>query len=293
MKKSLHILGILCLITGFISCDYISAPYPKDVDPNNGGDCPDVTFTKNPKPHRVVLLEDFTGHKCPNCPQGAEMAKTLQDQFKDSLVVVAIHASKNFSTVDSKYPEDFTTSAGDEYMTFFKINQWPIGMVNRDGYPSKPGKSVYSWGAEVSKQLKNPMEADIQIKSDYNASDSSTCISVQTTFQSASVADGEYYLVVYLIQDHIIAPQTNGTVKVDDYEHNHVLRDNITSTWGELISSGPVKLVPIVKKYKYKVKSTYKNIACNLQNCQLVAYIYDKNKDSYRVVQAAEAKLIE
>lgn len=290
MKKSLQTLGIFCLIAGYISCDYMSAPYPR-ATPNNNGDCQDAIFTKNPNPHRIVLLEDFTGHKCMNCPQGAEVAKTLKEQFKDSLIVVAIHASMNNSMVDKNYPENFETDAGNEYMKFFNIKSWPSGMVNRIDFPKNAQKkSIFAWGPEISKQLKNSVDADLQIISQYNAADSSTCISVQTIFQSASVPDGEYYIILYLTQDHIIAPQANGTIKVDNYEHNHALRDNITSTWGDLLIKGPVVLAPIVKKYKYKVRSMYKNITCIPQNCHLVAFIYDKN--SYRIIQAAETKLI-
>ena len=290
MKKSLTIL-LFALVAGVSSCDYISDPYENTGPDNNGSLCPDKTFPTNSKTHRVVLIEDYTGHKCTACPQAAITAEKLKETFKDSLVVVAVHSGFFADTKDSKYPEEFRTDAGNTYSTKFGFGSWPNGLVNRIDYPKNQHiKSFGSWGAEVNKLLRTAQEADLQIISDYSTSDSNACISVQTKFLSVSVPAANYKMCLLLVQDSIAAPQLDGGVYKPDYLHRHMLKDNINGTWGEPVLSGTVILEPIVKKYRYKVKSNYSGIACKPKNCYLVAFLYEET--SLRILQAAEVKLM-
>lgn len=291
MKKNL-IFAFISLSIGLGSCDYISAPLEK-IEDNGGDKCPDVTFPTNTKSHRTVLLEDYTGHTCTACPTAAIEAKNLEDQYKDSLVVIAVH-SGGFAKVKSDYPEDFMTTAGDGYQSVFKFSGWPNGLVNRVDFPKNAHiKSVGSWNSEIRKQLNLPQEVDLQIQCNYDASKSSACISIQSTFLSPSIAESKYKLCVLMVQDHIIAPQLNAGVREPQYEHNHALRANISNgPWGDSLLYGPVITKPIVKKYQYKIESTYKNIPCVPKDCHIVAFVYDDDKTKYRVLQAASVKVI-
>jgi hypothetical protein len=47
---------------------------------------------------RRVLIEELTGVKCTNCPDGTRLLETLQQTYgKENLVVVSIHAVPDFS----------------------------------------------------------------------------------------------------------------------------------------------------------------------------------------------------
>lgn len=277
------------MLNGIVSCDYISDPYEHLKPDVDGSLCPDPVFPAQ-KAHRTVLVEDFTGHQCTACPQAAKAAAKLEDLFKDSVIIVAVHAGHFAAVKKPDYAEDFTTEAGTEYNTKFDFQAYPNGLINRINYPQSPIKSFGSWSAEVSKQLKIEAEADIQLTSDYNSADSNVCIGVQTKFLSASIPSGTYKLVVQLTQDSIIAPQLDGGVYKPTYLHRHMLKDNINGTWGDELLTGTVTLAPIVRKYKYKVKHDYKGIVCLPKDCHLVAYVYDNS--NYRILQAAEIKLI-
>ena len=41
---------------------------------------------------RNVLLEEFTGQNCPNCPTAHETAAKFKQQYGDALITVSIHA---------------------------------------------------------------------------------------------------------------------------------------------------------------------------------------------------------
>jgi hypothetical protein len=291
MKKNYRPLLLLFILVGIYSCDYISNPIENKPIPPDPSACPAVTFPINPNPHRKVLVEDYTGHKCTACPQAALKAAELESQFGDSVIIVAVHAGY-FSTVSKPdYPENFTTTAGDAYNIKFDFASWPNGLVNRKDFPQgQVIKSFGSWPTEVSGLLKIPIEADIQMTSDYNMADSMVCISVQSKFMSMALPSSEYKLCLFLLQDSIIAPQLDAGVIKPTYLHRHMLRDNINGTWGDSLLTGSVTPTAVLKKYRYKVKHDYKGVVCKPKNCYLVAFVYDNA--TLRILQAEEVKLI-
>ena len=43
---------------------------------------------------RTVLLEDFTGQLCTNCPDGHRLIASLQEQYGENIIAVGIHAGE-------------------------------------------------------------------------------------------------------------------------------------------------------------------------------------------------------
>ena len=73
MKKLLTLtLIILCIA----SCDKIEPPY------SSGNTNPiDTTSVK-----RNILIEDFTGHTCPNCPAAAAELETIHSIYGNQII---------------------------------------------------------------------------------------------------------------------------------------------------------------------------------------------------------------
>jgi hypothetical protein len=289
MKKILTIAAFAGLAT-ITSCDYISAPYEPIVGPT-GKDCPEPVFPKE-KSHRVVLLEDYTGHQCTACPKAAVEAAKLQNTYKEDLVVVAVHAGYFAAVSKPDYPEDFITPAGSEYAKKFKPANFPTGMINRIDFPiNKHNKeNPQTWGNDIAKQLALPVEMDLQLTCDYNADSNAVCVGVRSKFLSASIPDGTYMLCLMLTQDSIVAPQLDNGVYKPTYVHNHMLRDNLNGPWGTALSTGTVTLDEKITKFKYKISESYKGIPCKPKNCHIIAFVYD-NATS-RILQAAEEDVI-
>jgi hypothetical protein len=302
MEKNHRPLLLLFILIGIYSCDYISNPIEPKPIPPNPDDCPAVTFPTNPNPHRKVLVEDYTGHTCLNCPQAAKKAVELENMFGDGVIIVAVHAGY-FAEPDAKagFPEDFRTDAGEVYDQRFGASAAgnPQGLINRKDYPNSPTKAPLLWQNEVTSILNTPIEADVIMMCEYNKADSTVCINIQTKFLTAMPADRVYNLTVMFIQDSIKAPQKDGSAKIDDYWHRHVVRDLITSNFGDSLTVNPNVNEPILKKYRYKIKHDYASkilkpkgtsIVCKPENCYLVAFLSDKN--TYRILQAEEVKII-
>lgn len=281
MKKFIYQIAITVSVLSLItSCDKVN-----DVrDPNA------ESITGN----RKVFVEDYTGHKCGNCPAAADTLKYLEKKYPGQIVPLAIHAGF-FATTNASYPTDFRTTAGNAYDTQFGISNAgnPNGLINRGGYGSGGFIKAYtSWEGEVVQMLSKPAKFELKIKNNFTSSNNNLNTSI--TVRSLSNNSGVYKLVVLLSEDSIIAEQLDyrlpsGSQLISNYEFKHVLRDAINSTWGDAVfATGAVANDSIVKTYpNYTLNSGY-----NAAKCHVIAYVYDADPNSpsyYEVLQVEEA----
>lgn len=283
MKKILsQIVALLLIIIVIVSCDYV-----QDVrDPN----APKL------EGNRKVLVEDYTGHKCGNCPTAADVLKTLESQYPGKVIPLAIHAGF-FANTSTAYPTDFKTTEGTAYDSQFGISLAgnPNGLINRVGFGTGGFIKAYSvWGSEVAQMLAKSAKFEIKIKNTFNTSTNS--LNTDIKVKSLGYNNGTYKLVVLLTQDSIIAEQLDyrlpvGSQTISNYEFNHVLRGAINSAWGDAIFSNSVNLNDsIVKSYaNFVVNPSY-----NASKCHVIAYVYDADAASptfYEVLQVEEEKV--
>ena len=288
MKKLiLQITALVIIIIIIASCDFVQNANPP-VEPNSGGSGNSSVI------YRKVLLEDYTGHKCGNCPAAADMLKTLEDQYPDKIVPLAIHAGF-FATTNATYPTDFRTTEGNAYDTQFGISAAgnPNGLTNRIGYGGGSFIKAYTlWGSEVSQIVTQAAKFQIKIKNVFNAGNNT--VNTDVTVKSLTTNSGSYKLVVLLSEDSIIAEQIDyrlpsGSQFIPNYTFNHVLRGSLNSEWGDAVfAGGAANNDSIVKTFtNFAINPSY-----NPAKCHIIAYIYDADAASptyYEVLQAEEA----
>lgn len=212
MKAKLYLLTILCgLITG---CDYIE----DDERLIALEDTPVVptTVVKN------VLLEDFTGQRCSNCPTGTEVIEELQEAYGDRLIAVGIHSGplgfKGTATV-----KGLATAVGDEYYSHWGLEYQPVGLINRHG-----AVNYTDWPRAVREVM--PLES--VLKMSVTATVDGDQIAITVT--EKATADFAGNLQVWVLEDGITALQTMPDGSNNrEYVHNHVLRTPVNGTWGE------------------------------------------------------------
>ncbi|MFA5783227.1 MAG: hypothetical protein WC868_13255, partial [Bacteroidales bacterium] len=108
MKKIIYFLCVVLNSIFLFSCDKINPPYIENTTNNNTGD----TVKK-------VLLEEFTGHQCPNCPQGAIIAQQLKAIYGEKLILISIHAGDFAEPGTGEFAYDFRSSTGNDINSFF------------------------------------------------------------------------------------------------------------------------------------------------------------------------------
>ncbi len=231
-------------------------------------------------PARAVLIEDFTGQTCLNCPDAHERIHDLVEQYGDNVIPVSVHAGGLAISVDRTNFEynyvGLMTPEGSEYDTRYNTFQtWPAGTVNRGATLSHTG-----WAAAVRAALTE--EAEMAI--DLTATTDGTDIFTEVTLRPAANLKGS--LQLWVIEDGIVARQKLPDNTTDQtYVHNHVLRAAINGTWGEEMSltSG----IHSTHNHSIAIRDNSKE-KWNANNLSVVAFFYNESG----VLQAARAKVI-
>ena len=227
--------------------------------------------------NRGVLIEDFTGQACINCPYATDMIHELQQQYGNHVVAVGIHSgtfSKMPPTYQNKYP--LWTAVGDEYYSYWNISSQPKGIINRQG-----GEMLYqNWAEAVANGLQQKTGLAISVSNDYDAATKKLTISTTLECLAGNNAiNGK--LQLWIIQDGITALQLfPGNVRDKNYVHNHVFRYAVNGTWGEDVSVAegePKTITTETTLDDSHIEQGIKAPEFVPENMSVVAFVYNGN----------------
>lgn len=211
---------------------------------------------------RVVLLEDYTGQACVNCPKAHEKATELHELYPQNLIVVAIHAGMQ-ALPGLKLEE------GDTYADNAGVKIYPSGHINRRGGL----KDYEDWTETVVEEVGKPSNLDITV----NATMQEGKIQIETNLLALDEVQGK--LQLWMIEDGIVAFQVGAS---SEYVHNHVFRGSINGTWGEDLS------LNLGETKKLQHNDVALKEAWNPANLSVVAFVYNEEG----VLQAAQCKVV-
>ncbi|MFM7106068.1 MAG: Omp28-related outer membrane protein [Flavobacteriales bacterium] len=271
----------------FAGCDKIENPVVKsnEYDENIYGAVP--TFIPELNPLQRVLLEDFTGHECGNCPKAHIAAKNILASDTDRVAVVAIHAGSLAQPFPPTYPEDFTTTEGTYYLlTQVGSDQMPKGRINR--FPNANNVTNYpDWSDQVDSALQSTPLANMQLKTDFQPASSKLNIHVFTNWLESF--SGQARLIVLVTENGIIAPQLTyiPTPPITDtaYHHEHVLRRSATGATGLVAFNNPQSGASKTDSYTIDWNPNWVP-----ENCEVIAFL--TNGLDGDVINVAKTKVI-
>ncbi len=286
MKNLVYIVISVFVFTLLLTtaCDKVDPPYMED---NSGVVVGDTV--------RKVLFEDFTGHECVNCPSAHKTIEDLQRVYGDRIIVIAEHVGFFAKPKATPFDYDFRTTEGTDIATFFGAFTAPLpkGMVNRKKSNGSYLIDKAEFGTSISLALDSmPTKPDIyiQLSASYNSTDSMIDVDVNLTALK-NLPTGKYNLSVLITESKIIQPQKNSDSNIGnvpeilDYEHNHVLRGAVNSTWGEEFTNGAIT-------NGQKFTKTYSNYKIGKDwipnNIHIVAFVYYADGANDKVVIQAE-----
>lgn len=241
----------------------------------------------NTVPDRVkrVLLEDLTGQKCVNCPTAHEIAHNLQEFYgDDELVVVAIHAGFFATPSAEPYTYDFRTSAGNTYESYFGVQTYPTGMVDRTNATGNYLIDKDGWSTAVDAAFQNETSLEVTIKPNLSGNNISGAIDLYFFEEFNTQAK----LQIYVIEDNVVKPQVTPEGDDLEYNHMHVLRGAINGDWGQLLPSNSFAAEDrtSISFSNYEIGDDW-----NTDELYIVAYVYDAT--TLEVLQVNKKKLVE
>lgn len=227
-----------------------------------------------------VLLEDFTGYNCGNCPDGHNIAAKIKLSHPDRVFPVAVHAGAYADPIGVDAP-DFRTAEGTEINNYFGVTSYPSGMTNRRQWDMIGQVQSRSYWLPCSRQLcLEDADVNVWVEASYDKATKKISADVELYYVNG-VADGTSSLCVSMLQDGILGPQAGGDME-DEYVHDHVLRAMLTPTWGDTVSVSGVGTY-VKRHYEYDVPDMVGTIGTDPLHSQIVAYVIDGNKEVMNV----------
>lgn len=289
--KKLFKISLIIFIVLFTACDKVEGPYTEgQTGGQTGGETPgEVEDTVKIK---KVLIEEYTGHLCSNCPAASLLLHQLKDVYGIQLTIIAVHAGYNANLVSPNYLTDFRTTVGNDLNTFFEVDIAPQGVVNRRKFNNNSYYPIdkEAWGPAIAEVLAEEQQAKIKVEKTYNNVDSMVNVTAKLEFFS-EISD-PINLSVYVIEDSVIAYQKNNdpnigsTPEIPNYAHMHVLRGALNNTWGdEVLATGSSNGLKITKTIQGKLPNKVKNV----NNVNLVVFLHNAN--TKEIIQVEEVKL--
>lgn len=224
MKKTM--LSIAFLMAGLVSCDHIAESErllyvrPADVSKN-------------------VLVEDFTGQTCRNCPDAASTIHELQDTYgKKKVIAVGLYSGPFGKKKDGTYLP-LTTATGDYYYNQSGVESQPSMNIDRKGLTSDNQVLM----TRVHEALQSMAKVLLKPVCSYDQTQKKGTLTV-TVESTDDLSDSK--LQAWLIEDNVVSPQMLPTGKTDKaYVHDHVFRTSVTDRDGQpvsLLQGRPVSL---------------------------------------------------
>lgn len=225
-----------------------------------------LIYVKPAEVGRAILIEDFTGQRCINCPTGTEIINGIVDTYgEDNVIAVGIHSGPLGFAGNSK-TVGLMTDTGNEYYTHWdkenKMGQ-PWVIFNRK---TSPDSHYNNWAAMVGLIISEKANLSVNIANAYDAASRTLTTTVGADGVNGTV-NGK--LQVWIVEDGVKALQMmpDGSAN-KEYVHNHVFRAAVNGTWGEDVTVKEGETT--TKQYQYKLPETW-----NADNIAVVAFVYN------------------
>lgn len=240
--------------------------------------------------HRV-LVEELTGVRCQNCPDGSKLLVDLQEQYgEENLIVISIHGAPDFSVPYPSNAYDFRTAKGKELADYIGVFEGaPCASIDR--FLPENATSLFvapssEWPGIIASQLDKDHKLDLYVQNTYDAN--TRKLDVLVNIAPEETLSGEHHLTVVITQDSIVDVQNVSNVIVPNYVHRHVLRDVLTQPSGNAITESLASGAVVTKNFSLTLPADW-----DAKHCSVVAYVHRGTAADKEVLQATQAHVVQ
>ena len=233
-----------------------------------------------------VLVEEFTGVYCVNCPGGSAFLQQLQQIYGDRMVIVSIHAG----FFARQYPESQYQFKTDETEALQNLLgapvAYPSATVNRMNFEGQSSRILGQ--ADWASHIQESLDAEPLIALDMaTVVDDSRNVTIDVQMTGLAPVSNPLYLTVMLTEDNITDPQNTLSGVELNYVHHHVLRKILTPVSGESLSSDLITGEQLFKTYSYGIPTDW-----DLDQVHAIAVVH-RNDGILDVLNVVEKKVKE
>ena len=247
-----------------------------------------IPMVQVPDGDRKVLIEEFTGVNCNNCPNGSKIIEEMIAEIGEKVVAISIHHGP-FAVAIEGTQNDLKSTSEYGKSIIELMGKGPLGypaaVVNRAVVGSKLFPKKDEWKSLVIDELKKPAQVSIFINHSFDEASRNIDVALNVLPLEEGLEDLNVTLVI--TESGVIDAQRLPDYSIQkDYVHNHVLRDVLGNPKGQLVDRPYNSGVPIeIKMATYHVNPEWK-----VENCKLIAIVHHKD-NSNEVIQVEEVHL--
>jgi len=268
------IIPIAFILLAFAACEEVGPDIkPPTVDTVIPMDTATATL-------RHILIEEFTGVQCVNCPDGAKAIENFINIYGERIVAVSIHAGF-FANPLNESQYDFSTDEGEQIEDFVgPVLAYPSAAINRKRF----GTSSYihkasTWAGHIAAELETEPQVGLNINNTYDSTSRNLSVDIEIPFLVS--LSGELRLSVLITENDIIDAQKDQTGLIEDYTHRHVFREMLTDVQGMLIQAENIGN-SINETFNFPLPPEW-----NDTKCKVVAFVHQAPPD-FEILQAEE-----
>jgi hypothetical protein len=258
----------------------------------------DSTYDVSPVPTaqaKNILVEEFTGVKCANCPTGAAIIRAMQNANPNRIIVAKMHSNFLADPIKTTDVDLRTQDAEDIDLGFGGAPSKPSAIIDRIINTNITPNNIFfndkdKWAAAINAQLAKTSPINLQVICQLDTFTNKINIKGIITFTETN-AD-TLAMSIYITQNKIVATQdsasaTGSPIEIDDYEHEEALRKCVTP----VITGTTFKTaaVPAGRVFEKGASVDIPLMLTNINNTHVVVFIHKINKGE--VLQATEAKI--
>jgi hypothetical protein len=221
-----------------------------------------LAYASNAQATRTVLMEEYTGTWCVNCPDGHNIIKSISTTYPNTFLNIGMHNGDAYTI-----PYETAMEA------IVQVGGFPRATVDRFTYPQGNffcmSRSNGAWVNAVAARVNVTAPVEFT-KLNATMNPSTRVLTVETDYKFLSSINYDTRITCLVLEDSIIANQTGGGV---NYVHMDVCRATLSAdTWGDVVQPTTVNAGDVFSKtYTYTVPAGLKE-----KNLRVVAFINKK-----------------
>lgn len=249
----------------------------------------DTAYTETPQSPETknVLIEEFTGVRCLNCPQGHAELRSLKQTYPGRVIGMSLHSYLQ----DEVYPYskvDLKSAIAQKIETYLVYPGYkPNGAIDRVNFAG--GQTVCNdyldWATLLPQRMSVTTPVNLIVIPTFNATTGELLIDVKAHYTLDQTDPNK--LSLYLVEDSIITAQLQPNNTVDtNYIHNEIVREVYSDTLGDKLNHDLKRGTTVQRVYKVNVSGkgyVYKHL-------KVLAFVH-RYATTKEILQAKELEI--
>lgn len=242
--------------------------------------------------YRRVLMEEFTGMHCQNCPAGHKTANEIKEAYGDYCHVINIHAG----SLATPYPgqTDLRSAYGEALATQAGVTGIPSVSVNRHLFSSAQTAWAMTgpdtWFDYVDEVAGMETYVNVGAEATIDWQSRELDVTVQLYYTGDAPEEGNR-IHVAVVQDNVEGYQIGSEANPDqvlengNYLHQHVLRDLLTGLEGDLVETVAAGTL-LQRTYSKVLPESLNQLPMEIMDLQVVVFVSEAEGEVMDACQA-------